>query len=72
MESLTTALIAYGLTIVFAMGIACVIPLLGFLIKKMRIEREDPVDLSVPSSNSLVEEECIAVAIAAATRARRK
>lgn len=72
MESLKVALVAYGFTIVFAMLIACAIPVLAFLIKKMNLDREEgAVDLAVPSSNSLKEDESIAVAIAIA-RAQRK
>jgi hypothetical protein len=72
MEPLTAALVAYALTAFFAMAIACTIPALGFAIKKLRLEREDPLDLSVPTSNSMKEEELLAVAIAAAARAARR
>lgn len=71
MESLYAALVAYGITIVFAMLIACFIPLLGWAVKKMKLDSEEVLDLAVPSSNSLKEEESIAVAIAIA-RAQRK
>lgn len=65
MESLEFTLIAYGLTIVFAMIIASFIPALALVIKKMNLDRnEDAPDLSVPSSDSMKEEEAIAVAIA--------
>ena len=67
MESLKFAIVAYGLTIVFAMIIACFIPALSFVIKKMNLDRnEESPDLTVPSSNSMKEEETIAVAIAVA------
>jgi Na+-transporting methylmalonyl-CoA/oxaloacetate decarboxylase gamma subunit len=71
MESLKIALVAYGFTIVFALLIACAIPGLGWMIKKLRLDDSEALDLSVPTSNSLKEEEAIAVAIAVA-RARRK
>ncbi len=72
MESLNAALIAYGITIVFAMVIACFIPFLGWFVKKMNLDRgEESLDLSIPSSNSMKEEEAIAVAIAVA-RAQQK
>lgn len=67
MESLKFTLVAYGFTIVFAMVIACFIPVLAFVIKKMNLDRnEDVPDLTVPSSDSMKEEEAIAVAIAVA------
>lgn len=72
MESLYAALAAYGITIVFAMLIACFIPVLGWAVKKMNLDRgEEPVDLAVPSSDSMKEEESIAIAIAVA-RAQQK
>jgi hypothetical protein len=67
MESLKFTLIAYGLTIIFAMIIALFIPAVGYLIKRLRLDRdEEPVDLAMPSSDSIKEEECVAVAIAVA------
>lgn len=67
MESLKFTLLAYGLTIVFAMIIACFIPMLAFVIKKLNLDRnEDVPDLTVPSSDSMKEDETIAVAIAVA------
>ena len=72
MESLKATLLAYGITIAFAMVIACFIPVLGWAVKKLNLDRgEEPLDLTVPSSNSMKEEEGIAVAIAVA-RAQRK
>jgi hypothetical protein len=70
MESLNAALIAYAVTIVFAMIIAAVLPLLGTLVKRLKLD-DEVMDLSVPTSNSLKEDEAIAVAIAVA-RAQRK
>jgi uncharacterized protein (UPF0254 family) len=70
MESLKAALIAYAFTIVFAMLIACLLPLLGMAVKRLRLDDEEP-DLSIPTANSLKEDEAIAVAIAVA-RAQRK
>lgn len=70
MEALKTALIAYAFTIVFGMLIAGALPLLGMLVKKLRLDDEE-VDMSIPSSNSMKEDEAIAVAIAVA-RAQRK
>jgi uncharacterized protein (UPF0254 family) len=67
MESLKFSLAAYGLTIVFAMIIACFIPALAWAIKKMNLDSaEEPPDLTLPSSDSMKEEETIAVAIAVA------
>jgi uncharacterized protein (UPF0254 family) len=71
MESLKAALIAYGITIAFAMVIACFIPLLGMFVKKLKLDSEESVDIAVPSANSMKEEESIAVAVAVA-RAQRK
>ena len=72
MQSLQAALVAYGITIVFAMAIACVIPVLAFVIKKMNLDRDgDAIDMTIPSSDSMKEEEAVAVAIAVA-RAQRK
>jgi hypothetical protein len=74
MESLKFTLVAYLLTIVFAMIIALFIPGIAYLIKRLRLDREDgAMDLAVPSSDSLKEEECLAVAIAVAhAQAHRK
>jgi Na+-transporting methylmalonyl-CoA/oxaloacetate decarboxylase gamma subunit len=74
MESLKFTLVAYALTIIFAMIIALFIPAIGWAIKKLRLDREDEtVDIAVPSSDSVKEEECIAVAIAVAhARTQRK
>lgn len=74
MESLKFTLVAYFLTIVFAMIIALFIPAIGYLIKRLRLDRdEDAVDIAVPTSDSVKEEECLAVAIAVAhAQAHRK
>ena len=62
----------YLLAIVFALIIALVIQGMGVLIKKLNLDRSDePLDLMVPSSNSLKEEEALAVAIAVAHARRR-
>lgn len=67
MASLTAALIAYGITIAFALVIAVIIQGLGSAIKRLRLDRdEEPANLEVPSSNSLKEEEAVAVAVAVA------
>jgi Na+-transporting methylmalonyl-CoA/oxaloacetate decarboxylase gamma subunit len=72
MEALKFTLAAYGLTIVFAMIIACFIPVLAWAIKKMNLESaEEPVNLAIPSSDSMKEEEAIAVAIAVAHLQRK-
>lgn len=72
MEALKFMFAAYGLTIVFAMIIACFIPALAWAIKKMNLDPpEEPVDLSVPSSDSMKEEQAIAVAIAVAHLQRK-
>jgi hypothetical protein len=70
MESLKATLIAYAFTIVFAMLIAGALPVLGMLVKKLRLGDEE-LDLSVPSANSMKEDEAIAVAITVA-RAQHK
>ena len=74
MESLKFTLVAYLLTIVFAMIIALFIPGIAYVIKRLRLDRDDEaVDLAVPTSDSVREEECIAVAIAVAhAQAHRK
>lgn len=67
MQSLSSALIAYGITIVFAMIIAVIIQLLGRGIKLLKLDADEtPVDTAVPSANSLKEDEAIAVAVAVA------
>jgi hypothetical protein len=67
MDSLKFTLVAYGLTIIFAMIIACFIPALAFVIKKLNLDRnEEPADLTMPSSDSMQEEQALAVAIAVA------
>jgi Na+-transporting methylmalonyl-CoA/oxaloacetate decarboxylase gamma subunit len=67
MESLKFTLAAYGLTIIFAMLIASFIPALAYVIKKMHLDRdEESLNLAMPSSDSMQEEETIAVAIAVA------
>ncbi len=72
MESLGITLFAYALTIVFAMVIACVIPGLAYLVKRAKLDPEETLDISVPTSNSIKEEEAIAVAIVAAASAQKK
>ena len=72
MEAIKITLVAYGFTIVFALLIACIIPGLAFLVKRMKLDQAETVDISVPTSNSIKEEEAIAVVIAAATRAQKK
>lgn len=73
LESLIFTLTAYALTIVFAMLIALFIPAIGYVIKRLKLDRDDDaVDIAVPTSDSVKEEECIAVAIAVAhARANR-
>lgn len=70
MEALKVALIAYALTIVFSLLIAIAFPLLGMAVKRLHLDDEE-VDLSIPSANSLKEDEAVAVAIAVA-RAQNK
>lgn len=70
MESLKAALVAYALTIVFSLLIAVAFPLLGRAVKRLHLDDEE-VDLSIPSANSLKEDEAMAVAIVVA-RAQRK
>jgi Na+-transporting methylmalonyl-CoA/oxaloacetate decarboxylase gamma subunit len=71
MESLISALSAYGITIVFAMLIASIIPLLGSFVKMLKLDSEETVNVPVPTSNFEKEEESIAVAIAIAFSQRR-
>ena len=72
MEALKFTLAAYGLTIVFAMIISCFIPALAWVIKKMNLDPAvEPPDLTVPSSDSMKEEESVAVAIAVAHLQRK-
>ena len=67
MEAIQFTFIAYGFTIIFAMLIACFIPALAFVIKKLNLDRnEEPLDMTMPSSDSMKEEQSIAVAIAVA------
>jgi Na+-transporting methylmalonyl-CoA/oxaloacetate decarboxylase gamma subunit len=66
MESLSSALVAYGITIVFAMVIACFIPALGWAVRKMKLDRTEELDIAVPTANTMKEEQAIAVAIAVA------
>ena len=70
MESLKVTLIAYAFTIVFAMVIAAILPLLGMAVKRLRLDDAE-VDMSIPTANSMKEDEAIAVAIAVA-RSQRK
>lgn len=72
MESLKFTLVAYGFTIIFAMIIACFIPALAWVIKKMNLDRdEEQINLAIPSSDSMKEEQTIAVAIAVAHLQRK-
>ena len=67
MEALKFTLAAYSLTILFAMIIACFIPALAWVIKKMNLDPAvEAPDLAIPSSDSMKEEETVAVAIAVA------
>jgi galactitol-specific phosphotransferase system IIC component len=70
MDSLKAALAAYAFTIVFSLLIAALLPALGCLVKRLRLDGE-VVDLSVPTANSMKEDESIAVAIAVARAQRR-
>ncbi len=60
MESLKATFIAYAFTIVFAMVIAAILPLLGMAVKKLRLDDAE-VDMSIPTANSMKEDEAIAV-----------
>lgn len=72
MDALKFSLFTYGFTIIFAMVIACLIPALAYVIKKMNLDRhEEPLQLTMPSSDSMKEEETIAVAIAVAHLQRK-
>lgn len=72
MQSLYSALAAYGITIVFALVIACFIPVLGWAVRKMKLDRSEELDLAVPTANTMKEEQAIAVAIAVARAQRSK
>lgn len=72
MEAISVSLWTYGLSIAFAMFIAALIKGVAVLIEKAGLDRgEQDLDIGVPSSNSIKEEEALAVAIAVA-RAQRK
>jgi hypothetical protein len=72
MDALKFSLTTYGFTIIFAMVIACFIPALAWVIKKMNLDRdEEPINLAIPSSDSMKEEQTIAVAIAVAHLQRK-
>jgi uncharacterized protein (UPF0254 family) len=72
MDSLKFSLVAYAFAIVLALIIACFIPALAFVIKKLNLDRnEEPADLTMPSSNSMQEEQALAVAIAVAHSQRK-
>jgi hypothetical protein len=72
MNPISVAISTYLLTIIFALLIALVIAGLGVFIKKLGLGRNDEgVEVTIPTSNSLKEEEALAVAIAVA-RAQRK
>ncbi len=72
MNAWNVALSTYLLAILFAMLIALVIKGLAAAIEKLGLDRgEEDADLSVPSANTLQEEQAIAVAVAVA-RAQRK
>lgn len=70
MQTFLTALLIYGLTIVFALVIAAILHGLGIVIKKLNLDREEQIDTAIPSSDSEREQESVAIAIAVATAAR--
>jgi hypothetical protein len=72
MNPISVSLSTYVLAIIFALLIALVIKGLALAIEKFGLDRGDEaLDIAVPTSNSMKEEEAIAVAIAVA-RAQRK
>ncbi|HWQ93712.1 MAG TPA: hypothetical protein VN673_18765 [Clostridia bacterium] len=66
MNGISAAFWIYVLTIVFALSIALLIQGMGVFIKKLNLDREETLDISVPSSDSIKENQLMAVAIAAA------
>ena len=72
MNPISVALTTYLMTVIFALLIAVVIKGLAVTIEKLGLDRgEADVDLTIPSANSVREEEALAVAIAVA-RAQQK
>lgn len=72
MEALSVSLWTYGLAIVFAFFVALILKGVAVLLERTGLDRgEQELDVAVPSSNSIKEEEALAVAIAVA-RAQRK
>ena len=71
MEYLTAALIGYGLTIVFAMLIAAILPLLGMAVKRLHLD-DEVMDLAIPTSNSMKEDEAIVFDFCAQMRRDKK
>ena len=73
MNAFFAAIWIYVLTIVFALLIAALIRGTGGLVKALRLDRGDePLDNTVPSSNSLREDEFMAVALATAHARHKK
>lgn len=73
MNTLAIALWIYGLSIVFALFIALLLWGADLVMKRFRFaDTENTVDLSMPTSISLREEELTAVAMAAAYARRNK
>lgn len=72
MNPISVSVTTYVMAIIFAMLIAVVIKGMALTIEKLGLDRaEDSIDVAVPSSNSIKEEEAIAVAIVVA-RAQHK
>lgn len=73
MSSLTLCLWVYVLSILFAMVIAAVIHGLGYVVKALRLDRNEPAaDLSIPTADTEREQQALAVAIAVAHHAKRQ
>ncbi len=68
MKTLFIAFVCYTFTAIFSFAVAGLIWILGKWIKRLDLDRSEHVDVSVPCSNSLKEEEQIATAIAVAYR----
>jgi Na+-transporting methylmalonyl-CoA/oxaloacetate decarboxylase gamma subunit len=71
MNPISVSLSTYVLAIIFALLIALVIKGMAAALEKFGLGGDEALDITVPTSNSMKEEESIAVAIAVA-RAQRK
>lgn len=73
MSSFSLCLWIYALSIVFALAIAVVIHGLGLFVKSLKLDRtEEAAEPLVPTADSEREQQALAVAIAAAHRAKHQ